>query len=52
MPVDVVRHRVMDIENTMRELRRLVEKGFEDLSTDEVYSMRYNIVVLVGALFP
>jgi len=48
--VDVIRHRIVDIENTIQELRRLVGREFRSLSLDEIYSMRYNVVILVEAV--
>ena len=52
MPVDsdIVRYRVSDVRLVMSELSRLTSKPFEDLSIDERYSIRYNIIVLVEAL--
>jgi len=47
---EVVRRRVLDIENAMAELRRLTSKEFREMSLDEVYSMRYNVIVLAEAL--
>lgn len=48
--VDAVRLRVVDVENTVNELKRLTGKVFDSLTIDEVYAIRYNVVVLVEAL--
>jgi len=52
VPVDkeIVRKRVDDVRWTIGELRRLSSKEFEELSVDEKYAIRYNIVVLVESL--
>ena len=52
MPIewDVIRSRVSDIKASTQELYRLTSKRYNELSTDEKYSMRYNIIVLVKAL--
>jgi len=52
MPVDldVVRSRVSDIKASIQELYRLTSKRYNELSIDEKYSIRYNIIVLVEAL--
>jgi len=52
MPIerDVIRSRVSDIKASIQELYRLTSKRYNELSTDEKYSMRYNIIVLVEAL--
>jgi len=48
--LDVVRSRVSDIKASIRELHRLTSKRYDELSVDEKYSMRYNVIVLVEAL--
>ncbi len=52
MPVDhrLIVMRVGDVENAVNEIRRLAAIPFEDLSIDQVYSLRYNIIVLVESL--
>ena len=52
MPVDadLLMHRVSDAREAMAELARLATKRVEDMSRDERYSMRYNVIVLVEAL--
>ena len=52
MPIerDVIRSRVSDIKASIQEPNRLTSKRYNELSTDEKYSMRYNIIVLVEAL--
>ena len=52
MPVDheVVRYRTGEARSAIRELLRLASKPYEELSIDEKYSMRYNLIVLVEAL--
>jgi uncharacterized protein YutE (UPF0331/DUF86 family) len=52
MPVngDVLKARISDLRSTLNELERLTSKPFNELSIDERYSMRYNIVVLVESL--
>ncbi len=52
MPLDrdVIVKRIDDVKWAMRELRRLASKEFADLSVDERYAIRYNIIVLVESL--
>jgi len=52
VPIDreLVRGRVADIRLALAELRRLSSKSFEELSLDEKYSIRYNLILLVEAL--
>jgi len=52
MPVDrdVVVSRIIDVEEAINELKRITSKSFAEMSIDEVYSMRYNMIVLVEAL--
>ncbi|MEM2688064.1 MAG: DUF86 domain-containing protein, partial [Thermoproteota archaeon] len=52
MPVDgdVLRSRISDVNSTISELQRLASKPFMQLSIDEKYSIRYNIVVLVESV--
>ncbi len=48
MPVDrdVVVSRIRGAVEAINELRRLTSKSFAEMSIDEVYSMRYNVIVL------
>ena len=48
--VDLLRSKISDVRFCIRELLRLASKDFSDLSIDERYSIRYNIVVLVESL--
>ena len=52
MPVnfDVVRTRVYEVKSAINELLRLTSKSYNELSLDEKYSIRYNIIMLVEAL--
>uniref|UniRef100_A0A7C5YSW3 DUF86 domain-containing protein n=1 Tax=Ignisphaera aggregans TaxID=334771 RepID=A0A7C5YSW3_9CREN len=52
MPLDrdLVDIRISDICEAINELKRLTSKSFSDMSIDEKYSMRYNIIVLVESL--
>jgi uncharacterized protein YutE (UPF0331/DUF86 family) len=52
MPVDrdVVESRIRDAVEAINELKRITSKSFNEMSIDEIYSMRYNIIVLVEAL--
>ena len=52
MPVDpdVLRSRISEVRLCLSELRRLVLRPFKELSLDERYSMRYNLIVLVESL--
>ncbi len=52
MPVDgdILRSRISEINFTISELQRLASKPFTQLSIDEKYSIRYNIVVLVESV--
>jgi uncharacterized protein YutE (UPF0331/DUF86 family) len=52
MPVDrdVVESRIRDAAEAINELKRITSKSFNEMSIDEIYSMRYNIIVLVEAL--
>ena len=48
--VDLLRSKISDVRFCIRELLRLTSKDFSDLSVDERYSIRYNIIVLVESL--
>jgi uncharacterized protein YutE (UPF0331/DUF86 family) len=52
MPVDrdVIESRIRDVMEVINELKRITSKSFNEMSIDEIYSMRYNIIVLVEAL--
>jgi len=52
MPVDwrLVRLRIEDVQGIMGEIRRLVEAPFDSLSLDQIYSLRYNIIILVESI--
>lgn len=52
MPVDaeLVIRRIDEARNCIIELKRLTSIPFSELSIDQVYSMRYNIIVLVESL--
>lgn len=52
VPVDenVVRRRVLDVVNAIGELRGLTSREPAEMTVDEVYSMRYNLIVLAEAL--
>ena len=52
MPLDrdLVELRVGDVLEAIAELRRIVSKEFREMSIDERYSMRYNLIVLVESL--
>jgi Uncharacterized conserved protein len=52
MPVDrdVVVSRIIDVVEAINELKRITSKSLAEMSIDEVYSMRYNMIVLVEAL--
>ena len=48
--VDVVRRRIDEVRWAISEVLRLVSKEFTELSVDERYAVRYNIIVLVESL--
>ena len=50
MDEDVVRKKIEEVRWAVSELRRLTSKEFEELSVDEKYAIRYNIIVLVESL--
>lgn len=50
MEDEVVKLRIKEVEETIKDLIRLVSKPFSSLSVDELNSMKYNIIVLVEAL--
>jgi len=52
MPIDkeVVNARIEEIYESINELKRLTSKSFLEMTLDERYSMRYNIIVLVESL--
>lgn len=52
MPLDkdLTSKKIADIRFSISEISRITSKPFKDLSIDEKYSLRYNIVVLVEAL--
>jgi uncharacterized protein YutE (UPF0331/DUF86 family) len=47
---DAVVSRIRDAVEAIAELKRLTSKSFAEMSIDEVYSMRYNVIVLVETL--
>lgn len=47
---DIVKAKINEIFETLAELQRITSKDFNEMSIDEKYSMRYNIIVLVEAL--
>ena len=52
MPIDkeVVKARINELIGAINELKRLTSKPFIEMNIDEVYSMRYNIIVLAESL--
>jgi uncharacterized protein YutE (UPF0331/DUF86 family) len=52
MPIDrdLVKLRINDVYESISEPNRLTSKRFNEMSIDEKYSMRYNVIVLVEAL--
>jgi uncharacterized protein YutE (UPF0331/DUF86 family) len=52
MPIDkdLVNARLRDVLSSISELKRITSKSFVEMSIDEIYSMRYNIIVLVEAV--
>ena len=52
MPVDptVLKHRIKEIRSSISELANLTSKPFEELNINEIYSIRYLIIVIVEAL--
>ncbi|MDW8041109.1 MAG: DUF86 domain-containing protein [Nitrososphaerota archaeon] len=52
MPVNVehVKQRVVEILETVNELKRLTSKPYAELSLNEKYAIRYHIIVLAEAL--
>jgi uncharacterized protein YutE (UPF0331/DUF86 family) len=52
MPIDkdLVNARIRDVLSSISELKRITSKSFVEMSIDEIYSMRYNIIVLVEAV--
>lgn len=52
MPVDlnVVKLRLNDIRFSIAEILRITKKDYSELSIDEKYAIRYNIIVLVESL--
>lgn len=47
---ELVTRRVDEARSCIMELKRLTSIPFKELSIDQVYSMRYNIIVLVESL--
>lgn len=47
---DLVDSKARDIRNSLAELLRLTSKKFEEMSIDEFYSMRYQIIVMIEAI--
>jgi len=52
MAVDTeyLKGRIIEVEEVVREIERLGLKPYSSLSSDEKYSLRYHVVVLVEAL--
>jgi len=47
---DYLRRRLKDIEEIMKELKRLCSKPISDFSSEEKYAMRYQIIMLAEAI--
>ncbi|MBS7629889.1 DUF86 domain-containing protein [Candidatus Bathyarchaeota archaeon] len=47
---DFVNGKARDVRNAINELTRLASKRFEDMSLDEQYSMRYQLIVLTESV--
>ncbi|MEM2106294.1 MAG: HepT-like ribonuclease domain-containing protein [Candidatus Bathyarchaeia archaeon] len=47
---DFVNGKARDVRNVISELTRLASKRFEDMSVDEQYSMRYQVIVLAESI--
>ena len=45
-----VRKRVSEIRSAAKELREIASKPFEELSTSELYAMRYLVIVIAEAI--
>jgi len=50
MEDEVVKLRIKEVKETIKDLIRLVSKPFSSLSVDELNSMKYNTIVLVETL--
>lgn len=48
--IDYLKNRIKDIREIIEEIRKMVDKPFNQLSTNEKYAIRYQIVVLAEAL--
>jgi len=47
---EIVRAKINEILEIIAELRRITSKSYSEMSIDEIYSMRYNIIILVESL--
>jgi uncharacterized protein YutE (UPF0331/DUF86 family) len=47
---EIVRAKINEILGIIAELRRIMSKSYGEMSIDEIYSMRYNIIILVESL--
>lgn len=47
---EYLKSRIIEVRELMGEIRRLVSKRYAELSNDEKYSLRYQLIVLVEAL--
>ena len=43
---DYLRSRIKEIEEGIKEINRIFSKPFENLSLDEKYSVRYQIIII------
>ncbi|MEA2055152.1 MAG: DUF86 domain-containing protein [Candidatus Thermoplasmatota archaeon] len=50
LDINYLKNRSKEIHEVINEIKRIVSKPFDDLSIDERYAIRYQIVVLAEAL--
>jgi uncharacterized protein YutE (UPF0331/DUF86 family) len=47
---EIIRAKINEILGIVAELRRITSKGYGEMSIDEIYSMRYNTIILAESL--
>jgi uncharacterized protein YutE (UPF0331/DUF86 family) len=46
----VIENRILEIRDAIKNIQRVISKPYDEISLDEDFSVRYNIIVLVEAL--
>jgi uncharacterized protein YutE (UPF0331/DUF86 family) len=47
---EIIRAKINEILGIVAELRRITSKGYGEMSIDEIYSMRYNTIIIAESI--